>query len=344
MPDTPVAITVEGANILTRSLITFAQGALRSHPYLYQEIEAVQNPDRAAGFLAFEKAFEAHVAFLAWRTSSARFSTTLPSASSRRFRKTRPRRTTTGNFTVPRRISRWWRICRWHCWAAGLRPSSAPPARLADALSELYFICCLLKRYEDDGKLATELPVFDYSVQKAFHGFYAALHEAISNFPVLAARPLLKFCVFPLGNHFRKPKDSLAKTVVRAVLEPGEVRDRLTRYIFVSHDENDSTGLLEAAMLKVVEADEADRKLERAVRQGVGKRYLGGDWFKEAQEKGVLRADEADLLRYTERLVEKVIAVDDFEAEAVQPHFAQAGDVRAALNGAAAPAELHAAE
>ena len=79
---------------------------------------------------------------------------------------------------------------------------------MADALSELYFICCLLKRYEDDGRLAAERPVFDYAVQKAFHGFYAAMREAIDNFPILGVRPLLKFCVFPLGNHFRKPKDS----------------------------------------------------------------------------------------------------------------------------------------
>ena len=148
----------------------------------------------------------------------------------------------------------------------GLKTRQRTTARLADALSELYFVCCLLKRFEDDGCLVAERPVFDYAVQKAFHGFYAAMHEAIENFPVLAVRPLLKLCVFPFGNHFRKPKDSLAKSMVHAMMEPGEVRDRLTRYIFVSHDENDQTGLLEAAMKKVVEADEADRKLERAVR------------------------------------------------------------------------------
>ena len=228
----------------------------------------------------------------------------------------------------------------------GLKTKQRTTARLADALSELYFVCCLLKRYEDDGRLAAERPVFDYAVQKAFHGFYAALHEAIDNFPILAARPLLKLCVFPLGNRFRKPKDSLAKAVVRGVLEPGEVRDRLTRYIFVSHDENDPTGLLEVAMKKVAEADEADKKLERAIRAGTVKRYLGNDWLKEAQDKGVLSPDEADLLRYTERLVAKVIAVDDFDAEAVKPHYAPGDNARAVLDAPPAPqpADVHAAE
>ncbi|MFZ0570537.1 MAG: acyl-CoA dehydrogenase domain-containing protein, partial [Rhodomicrobium sp.] len=161
------------------------------------------------------------------------------------------------------------------------------------------------------------------------------------NFPILGVRPLLKFCVFPLGNGFTKPKDRLAKLVVQSVLEPGEVRDRLTRYIFVSHDENDPTGVLEVTMKKVIEAQEADRKLERAIRGGTVKRYLGNDWIKEAEDKGVLSPDEADLLRYTERLVARVIAVDDFDAEAVKPHYAPGDNVRAVLD---ALPEMHAAE
>ena len=283
----PVSITVEGANILTRSLIVFAQGALRSHPYLYSEIEAAQNPDREAGFLAFETAFEAHVAFAAsnlfgsifHNVTFGLFANAPKDAAVPGYYRQLYRAAT--NFALLADLSV-------ALLGGGLKTKQRTTGRLADALSELYFVCCLLKRYEDDGRLAAERPVFDYAVQKAFHGFYAAMHDAIDNFPILTVRPLLKLCVFPLGNHFRKPKDSLAKTVVRAVLEPGEVRDRLTRYIFVSHDEHDQTGLLEVAMKKVVEADEADRKLERAVRQGTVKRYLGNDWIKDAQEKGIL--------------------------------------------------------
>jgi acyl-CoA dehydrogenase len=205
-----------------------------------------------------------------------------------------------------------------------------------------------LKRYEDDGRLDAERPVFDYAVQKAFYGFYAAMQDAIDNFPVAGVRPLLRVCVFPLGNHFRKPKDALAKTVVRAVLEPGEVRDRLTRYAFVSHDEHDPTGLLEVTLKKVVESEEAARKLERAIRAGTVKRYLGNDWIKEASDKGVLSQDEADLLRYTERLVARVIAVDDFDAAEAVPHYAPGDNVRAVIDKhdgpEKQPADMHPAQ
>ena len=142
-------------------------------------------------------------------------------------------------------------------------------------------------------------------MQKAFSSFYSVLHDAVDNFPVRYARPLLKFWVFPLGNRARKPKDTLAKDIVQAVLAPGEFRDRLTRNTFISHDENDPQGLLEVTLKKVVESEEADRKLDRAVRNGLVKRYLGNDWFKEAVDKRVLSQAEADMLRETERLVAK---------------------------------------
>jgi len=165
---------------------------------------------------------------------------------------------------------------------------------------------------------------------------------------VLAARPLLRVLVFPLGNRFRKSSDTLAKSVVAMALTPGEARDRLTRNIYVSYDENDPTGLLEVTMKKVIEAEPAERKLERAIRQGTVKRYLGNDWFKEAVDKGVLTQAESDLLRETERLVAKVIAVDHFDPEELKPHYAPGHNARAMLEGrdAALPnaPEMHAAE
>ncbi len=339
----PVAITVEGANILTRSLIVFAQGALRSHPYLYAEIEAAQNTDQEAGFQAFEQSFEKHVAFSASNLfgsifQNATFGLLNPSPE---------------NAAVPAYYRQAYRAATNFALiadltvgllGAGLKTKQRTTGRLADALSELYFVCCLLKRYEDDGQDPAERPVFDYAVQKAFHNFYAALADAIANFPIRGARPLLRLCVFPLGHRFAKPSDALAKTVVQPLLEPGELRDRLTRYIYVSHDENDPTGLLEVTLKKVIESQEADRKLEQAVRKGAVKRYLGNDWLKEALDKGVLAPDEADLLRYTGRLVAKVIAVDDFDAEAVKPHYAPGGNLRAVLQGQEPPAETHAGE
>ncbi|MGO9868697.1 MAG: acyl-CoA dehydrogenase, partial [Rhodomicrobium sp.] len=342
----PVSITVEGANILTRSLIVFAQGALRSHPYLYTEIQAAQNPDRKAGLTLFEDAFEKHLAF----TFSNLFGSIFQNATAGLLNP-KPK-----SAPVPRYYQQAYRAATNFALIAdlsvallggGLKTKQRTTGRMADALSELYFVCCLLKRYEDDGEFPAERPVFDYAVQKAFYGFYEALNDTIGNFPIRGARPLLRFCVFPLGNRFAKPSDALAKAVVHPMLEPGDVRDRLTRYIFVSHDERDPTGLLEVTLKKVIESEEAERKLERAIRKGVVKRYLGNDWLKEALDKGVLTQEEADLLRYTERLIAKVIAVDEFDPEEIKPHFVPGDNVRAVLQRQETPAqsaEMHAAE
>jgi acyl-CoA dehydrogenase len=343
----PVSITVEGANILTRSLIVFAQGALRSHPYLYDEVQAAQNPDRTAGFAAFEKAFEGHIGFLV----SNLFGSIFHNFTLGLFAPAAPNAAAPDYYRQLYRASTNFALLADMCvglLGGGLKVKQRTTGRMADALSELYFIACLLKRYEDDGRLPAERPVFDYAVQKALHGCYAALEDAIGNFPVRGARPLLRFCVFPMGNRFKKPRDELAKAVVQAVLEPGEVRDRLTRFAFVSHDENDPTGLLEVAMKKVAESEAADRKLERAIRAGTVKRYLGNDWLKEAGEKGVLSRDEADLLRYTERLVGRVIAVDDFDPEAIKPHYVPGDNLRTMVERQASqrdqPVDRHAAE
>ncbi len=316
----PVSITVEGANILSRSLIVFAQGALRSHPYLYSEIQAAQNPDRNAGFEAFEKAFEGHMGFAvsnvygAWfhNVTGGIFAQSPLNAPQPLYYAQLERASTNFALMADMCVS---------LLGGGLKVKQFTTGRMADALSELYFISCLLKRYEDDGALEADRPIFDYAVKKAFHGFYAALHDAIDNFPIRYARPLLRFWVFPLGNGFRKPSDALAKEIAQLALTPGEVRDRLTRDIFVSYDEADPLGLLEVAMKKVVETEEADKKLDRAVRSGLVKRYLGADWFKEAVDKRVLSEAEADALRDTERLVARVIAVDDFEQAELEPHY-----------------------
>ncbi len=323
-----MSITVEGANILSRSLIVFAQGALRSHPYLYSEVKAAQNPDKNAGFEAFEKAFEAHFAFSVSNVYSAFFH----NMTFGRFAKAPLNAPAPEYYMQLERASTNFAVVADMCVAllgGGLKVRQRTTGRMADALSELYFISCLLKRYEDDGAIAAERPVFDYAVQKAFHSFYSALHDAVDNFPARYARPLLYFWCFPLGNNARKPKDTLAKDIVQSILVPGELRDRLTRNIFVSHDENDPQGLLEVALKKVIESEDAERKLDRAVRDGVVKRYLGNDWFKEAVEKRILSQAEADMLRETERLVAKVVAVDDFDPAELEPHYATREAARA---------------
>jgi acyl-CoA dehydrogenase len=316
----PVSITVEGANILTRSLIVFAQGALRSHPYLFDEVQAAQNTDRRKGLVQFEKAFEGHVGFAIGNLFGALFHNVTGGV----FGSSPAKASVPAYYKQLHRASKNFALVADMCVAllgGGLKVKQRTTGRMADALSEIYFVSCLLKRFEDDGQPAADRPIFEYCVQNAFARFYVALGDAIANFPVRPARPLLRVLVFPFGNRFAFARDEQAKAIVHAAIEPGEVRDRLTRDIFVSHDENDPTGLLEVTLKKVVATEALDRKLERAIRKGEVKRYLGNDWFREAVEKGVLTEAEAAELRDVERLVAKVIAVDHFDPEEVRPHY-----------------------
>jgi acyl-CoA dehydrogenase len=321
----PVGITVEGANILTRSLITFAQGALRSHPYLYKEIQACQDTDTQRGLARFEEAFLAHISFSLSNATGAFF-----------------HNITGGAFaTAPADAmasADWyrqlWRASRSFAFVAdimvamlggGLKTKQKLTGRMADALSELYLLSCVLKRYEDDGRPADDRPIVTLSMLNGLHRFQEAMRGAIDNFPVTWARVLMRIVVFPLGARLKPASDRLGSQCVRLATQPGEVRDRLTRFIHVSRNRDDPTGLLEVTLEKVIAAEDAEKKLDRAVRAGTVRRYHGIDWIGDAEAKGVVTAAEAALLREVETLTARVIAVDHFDPEDVKPHYMTAG-------------------
>lgn len=318
----PVGITVEGANILTRTLITFAQGALRSHPYLYKEVQSAQDTDKRRGLDTFEDALSGHVAFSLSNATGA-FVHNL----------------TGGAFaSAPDgalRMSVWYRqlarASRSFAFVAdltvallggGLKTKQKITGRLADALSELYMIAAVLKRYEDDGRPQGDHHIVDLCVMNALYRFQEAMAGVIENFPVRWARPLMRLAVFPLGKRYKPASDALGKTVARHVLEPGEVRDRLTRHIYVSKDADDPTGLLEVTLEKVIAAEPAEKKLDKAIRDGLVRRYHGLDWFTDAAEKGVITHEEAAQLKEAEALVARVIAVDHFDPAELKPNYA----------------------
>ena len=321
----PVGITVEGANILTRTLITFAQGALRSHPYLFKEIQSVQDPDSERGQEAFEAAFNDHIAFSVANATGAFF-----------------HNLTWGRFVPapeqPREMERWYRqlgrAARSFAFVAdltvaalggGLKTKQKITGRLADALSELYFVACVLKRYEDDGRLSSDRDLVAVCAANGLYRFQEAMRGVIDNFPILPARWLMRVVVFPLGSPYRPASDALGHRIVRLVLEAPEVRDRLTRHIYVSKDVDDPTGLLEVTMKKVIAAEEAERKLERAIRSGALHRYHGIDWIGEAMAKGIVTESEGQQLREVETLTARVIAVDHFDPAELKPHYGRAG-------------------
>jgi acyl-CoA dehydrogenase len=196
----------------------------------------------------------------------------------------------------------------------GLKVKQKITGRMADALAELYLLSSALKRYDDDGRPPEDLKLVDYCARNCLYRFDQALLGVLRNFPQRWAAWLMAPLVFPFGTRHRPPSDKEGKEIVRAALEPGAYRDRLTREIFVSDDPVDRGGLLDYTFAKVVACEEADRKLERAIRKGEVKGFHDRDWIADAEAKGVLNADEARALAELRDLVARVIAVDDFSA------------------------------
>jgi acyl-CoA dehydrogenase len=315
----PVGITVEGANILTRSLITFTQGALRAHPHLYDEIKAVQNADRSAGFNAFDRAFMNHLGFAVSNVFGALFH----NLTAGMFAKVPDNATETSRFyrQLGREAQNFALVADMTVGllGGGLKVKQKLTGRLADALSELYLLSCTLKRFEDDGRKPEDLHILTLAMENGLARFDTAIRGAIDNFPITGPRVAMRWLVYPFGTHHRPAADRLGHKVVRQLLEPGDFRDRLTRYIYISKDVDDATGILEVTFEKAVAAEEAERKLDRAIRAGEVRRYHGNDWFQEAVDKGVLTIAEGEQLRELEKLTSRVIAVDHFDPGEVKP-------------------------
>ncbi len=323
----PIGITVEGANILTRTLITFAQGALRSHPYLYTEIKAAQDPDKAKGFVEFEKALYAHVAYGVSNVTGAIFHNVTfgqfadsPNANSETSRWYRQLSRQSKNFALVADMT----IAT---LGGGLKTKQRLSGRLADALSELYFVSCVMKRYEDDGYPLEDRAIVELAARNGLYRAQEALAATIANFPVAPVRWLMRACVFPFGRPYAPAPDTLERAVAKLVMEPGEARDRFTRDIYISRDRTDPMGLLEVTFDKVIAAEDAEKRIEKAVRRGELRRYHGTDWLAEAAEKNIITATEAHDLREVEALTAKVIAVDHFDPAELRPNY-QTASVR----------------
>lgn len=310
----PIGVTVEGANIVTRSIITFAQGILQTHPYLYEELESSAEVDKKQGLKRFEAAFLGHISFLLSNICRAFF-----------------HNITGGIFGrapkgVPPKVAGWyrqlWRLSASFASIADVTTILMGPrlkkkqklgGRLADALSELFFLSSILKRYEDDGFPESDYPIVELCMRNGVYRFQKALNEAIRNFPIKPMRPLLFAFTFPFGIRKLPASDALGHTVARLVLESEEVLNRLTRYVFISNDPDDMTGRLEVAFKKSIELEGSQKKLDIAVRNGKVKRVYGVNWIATAEKEGVLTKQEATDIHNLETLVGRALAVDDFD-------------------------------
>lgn len=312
---TPVSITVEGANILTRSMIIFGQGAIRCHPYVLEELQASYNEDQEKGLDDFDAAFMGHIgfavrnnirAFVLSLTRSSLASSPVPGPVAQYYKHLSRM---SAAFTALADISMF-------VLGGDLKRKEKISSRLGDALSFLYIGSAVLKRFEDEGRQAADLPLVEWSMQHCLHQIQQALDETIRNYPSKPWAALMRFVLFPpLGQKFHKPSDDLGHEVADIIMSPSEARDRLTNGMFVSKDPEDATGCVEYALRKVCEVEPIEQKLFKATRK-LYQSHIHDEHILEAGiEKGAISEEEAEQLREAAKATYKVIMVDEFTKE-----------------------------
>lgn len=313
---TPVGITVEGANILTRNMIIFGQGAIRAHPFTLREIDAAWDQDKKRGLRAFDEALTGHIVFTfrnAFHSLIYGFSTRLV--------KDIPQNVTHETVNYYRQLTRFSAAFALLTDIAMLKLGGALKrrerlsARLGDILSMMYLCSATLKRFEDDGRPAADLPLLHWSVQDALYRTQQAFHEFLLNFPVSRiTRGLLRFIVFPRGMRCLPPADSLSHEVARLILTPGEVRDRLTAGIYLPEQDNEPLALLKKALACTIDCEPVEARLRQAVKDKAITAHEH-EQINQALAQGIITSKEAASLEQMKTLRRRVIMVDDFPAD-----------------------------
>lgn len=309
----PVAITVEGANIMTRSLMIFGQGAIRSHPYVLKEMELAQREDSAGALAEFDRTLFSHIGYTI--TNGARAfihgltrSAFAPTPSS-------------GNY----QLRRWYREVNRLSAAfalvadtamltmqASLKRREMISGRLGDLLSMLYLASMVLKHHEDEQCPDEDLPLVEWSCRYLLHQYQESMHEILENLPNRPAAILLRLLVFPTGRHFEKPSDRLDTVVAALITRASAARKRLIAGIYITPADNNPLGRLNALLKDADEMEPLERKLRDAVKAGRIPSLLGLELINAGEKAGAIDAAEANRLRDYDARIMDVIHVDEF--------------------------------
>jgi acyl-CoA dehydrogenase len=318
----PISITVEGANILTRSLIIFGQGALRCHPFVLKEMQAALDKDSERGVRAFDRALFGHARLLLGNASRALF---------HGLTRARFARVPVAGMTPQwyRQFTRMSAVFALYADVAmlvlggDLKRRERLSARLGDGLSYLYLGSAVLKRFHDQGGLKADVPLLDWGCRTCLYGMQQSLLALLENFPVRGVARLLRLWAFPLGLPYHAPDDRLADAVAEIILQPGEARDRLTEGVFVPNALDEPLGRLEDALARTLAAEPILLRVRRAMRD---KHIPSGDpeqRLTQAVEAGIISADQAAVVQTAAVARRQVIEVDDFAPEHLTPETTQ---------------------
>ncbi|OFZ68005.1 MAG: acyl-CoA dehydrogenase [Betaproteobacteria bacterium RBG_16_56_24] len=310
----PIAITVEGANILTRTLMIFGQGAIRSHPYVLKEIAAAHDHDHRRALHQFDEALFGHISFALSNTvrsflfglSAGRGISAPEGSATRRYYQQLTRFSAAFALSADLAMA---------ALGGTLKRREKISARLGDVLSLMYLCSAALKRFEDDGRPDEDLPLLNWAMQDALYNIQQAFDGVMQNFPNALVRRLLRVLIFPAGKRIAPPSDHLGHEIATLLMQPGAARDRLTAGMYIPDDEQDAVGALEAALASTLLCEPLQSTMEEARKAGKLKARDELQRISEARDKGIIDAEQALQLERDYALRRKVIMVDDFAPE-----------------------------
>ncbi|MDN0082900.1 acyl-CoA dehydrogenase [Crenobacter sp. SG2305] len=304
----PIAITVEGANILTRSMIIYGQGAIRCHPFVLREMKAAMASDAKE----FDDAITGHIGFV---VSNVFRSLWLGLTGAKLAGAPRGGETARYYKQVTRFSSAFALLSDMAMFSLGgsLKFREKLSARLGDMLSNLYIATACLKRFERDGAPKEDLAVLKWAVESNLHDIQTAMDGFLANLPNRALAFMLRRVIFPWGLTLKAPSDRIGTLVARSLMQPGGTRDRLTRGMFVSKDEQDPVGVLGPALHAVLETEPVEQKLRKLTREGKLCALTNAERLAEALDGGQINQAEFDAVTRARKLKRDVIMVDDFD-------------------------------
>ena len=316
----PVGITVEGANILTRSMIIFGQGAIRCHPFLMKEMEAAMTDDKSAAEESFDQALRGHAEYFLTNYCRA---FVYGISGSRLAPAPYPGRI--GDYYQRLgQMSAAFAVCSdlvLMVLGGSFKRKEMLSGRFADALGYMFFASAVLKKFETDGQPRSDLPLVEWSTKYCLYQVQMALDEILRNFPIKWLGLLVRFSIFPLGLNLRQPNDSLSHRVAALLIRPGEARDRLTDGIYDTDNPDDLTGCLEDALHKVMKAEPIERRLRHDELEQHGLEDYS-QWIDRLKKSQQVSDEEADILLQARAATARVVAVDDFTSDEMRNKIA----------------------
>src|SRR5271169_4715238 len=308
----PVAITVEGANILTRSLIIFGQGAVRCHPFVLKEMNAAKNPNREVGVREFDAAVLGHIGFaisnavrsIVLGLTAARFTKVPQSGATMRYYQHINR--FSASFALATDVA---------MLALGgyLKKKETLSARLGDVLSAMYLASMVLKHHENQGRESADLPLVEWACRSLLYQAQEQLHLFLRNFPQRPLAALMRLLIFPRGLTYFPPSDRLGRDIADLIMNPTAARERLTRYIYKTQGSNNPLGLLQEALILSTMAESLEKRIRvEGVKTGrVTALDLPGQICEAVTLNILTEAEAAQLVDYDAKVM-NIINVDDF--------------------------------